>query len=276
MCNTLQRYKFESNSQHASARSRTSLRCAIHCKDTNLKAIHNQRCWCSPWASDVQYTAKIQIWKQFTTADEWQFPVIGMCNTLQRYKFESNSQLHGGNGQVNNTCKDTNLKAIHNHQQHFSFCQQMCNTLQRYKFKSNSQRPLQQPIEVLEWVTPCKGTNLGLILQCLFVMWWVWLWQWWRSPSCHALCWAVRWSIGGGRENVAEGVLFLGGSLAFCCRWEMLMALKVKRLTELGVTWRCRLLTVGVQGYCCCNDKWRWRIEQNSVLILVLCSPCQG
>jgi len=41
----------------------------------------------------------------------------------------------------------------------------------------------------------------------------------------------------GGRENVAEGVLFLGGSLAFCCWWVMLMALNVKRLTELGVTW---------------------------------------
>ena len=53
-------------------------------------------------------------------------------------------------------------------------------------------------------------------------------------PSASS--WRVGRGIGGGRENVAEGVLFLGGSLAFCCRWVMLMALNVKRLTELGVT----------------------------------------
>ena len=67
----------------------------------------------------VFYTAKIQNWKQFTTA--WKILIVfsSLCFTLQRYKIESNSQhifdddkqhigcvLH---------CKDTKLKAIHNH-----------------------------------------------------------------------------------------------------------------------------------------------------------------
>jgi len=41
VCNTLQRYKFESNSQHNKIYDIMYLGCVIPCKDTNLKAIHN-------------------------------------------------------------------------------------------------------------------------------------------------------------------------------------------------------------------------------------------
>ncbi len=66
--------------------------CVCNCKDTNLKAIHNVQAMLV-WARIVVFaTAKILIWKQFTT---W-------TQGVKLYK-----------GCVCN-CKDTNLKAIHN------------------------------------------------------------------------------------------------------------------------------------------------------------------
>ena len=92
LCFTLQRYKIESNSQLLVGPSRLVRCCVLHCKDTKLKAIHNQQV--RPCNANK------------------------LCFTLQRYKIESNSQrllsipffanccvLH---------CKDTKLKAIHN------------------------------------------------------------------------------------------------------------------------------------------------------------------
>ncbi len=65
-----------------------------------------------------------------------------VCNTLQRYKFESNSQPIGLAG-----CP----------------LREVCNTLQRYKFESNSQR-LHGPREpAAGCVIPCKDTNLKAI-----------------------------------------------------------------------------------------------------------------
>ena len=66
--------------------------CVCNCKDTNLKAIHNNlRLHVWPWWV-VFATAKILIWKQFTTLFITTYLIICcVCN-----------------------CKDTNLKAIHN------------------------------------------------------------------------------------------------------------------------------------------------------------------
>ena len=62
--------------------------------------------------------AKIQIWKQFTTHDCLVFGLVKLQYPMQRYKFESNSQLMIVWFLVwlscNIRCKDTNLKAIHN------------------------------------------------------------------------------------------------------------------------------------------------------------------
>ena len=122
-------------------------RCNIRCKDTNLKAIHN----CSSLAAPRRWVAisdaKIQIWKQFTTPTQYD-DYENCCNIrckdtnlkaihnfenrnvdshglqypMQRYKFESNSQLEFQpfmlKTSCNIRCKDTNLKAIHNWQQH--------------------------------------------------------------------------------------------------------------------------------------------------------------
>ena len=68
-------------------------RCLLSCKDTNLKAIHNQSMLQQLQIEDVFYLAKILIWKQFTTyaRDTW-------CSYGCLL-----------------SCKDTNLKAIHNY-----------------------------------------------------------------------------------------------------------------------------------------------------------------
>ena len=66
--------------------------CVCNCKDTNLKAIHNCYSYLFSLSYVVFATAKILIWKQFTTAFSRFWPIRGcVCN-----------------------CKDTNLKAIHN------------------------------------------------------------------------------------------------------------------------------------------------------------------
>ncbi len=92
LCLPMQRYKFESNSQQA---------------------------WhCDEWRAVVLTYAKIQIWKQFTTNDKSGTFVLPLCLPMQRYKFESNSQLqlnvNAARVGCAYLCKDTNLKAIHN------------------------------------------------------------------------------------------------------------------------------------------------------------------
>ena len=67
MCFTLQRYKFSSKSQL-------------------VKSMPQEPC-------DVFYLAKVQIFKQITTADCSICQLSVMCFTLQRYKFSSKSQL---------------------------------------------------------------------------------------------------------------------------------------------------------------------------------------
>ena len=80
--------QFTTRSETLSAR----VRCVCNCKDTNLKAIHNSAPAQGSNPIVVFATAKILIWKQFTTQLEWlKIKKSCVCN-----------------------CKDTNLKAIHN------------------------------------------------------------------------------------------------------------------------------------------------------------------
>ena len=117
--NLLQRYKFESNSQHSARSAAVSLRCQISCKDTNLKAIHNFIAIWINFRNVAKSPAKIQIWKQFTTSFKTHLYYQMLPNLLQRYKFESNSQLakreNAAQAGCQISCKDTNLKAIHNY-----------------------------------------------------------------------------------------------------------------------------------------------------------------
>ena len=113
----IQRYKFESNSQHAPfvsvlfvvVLSDTKIQiwkqfttydanlgygggCIIRYKDTNLKAIHNLFAYFLDCPYVVLSDTKIQIWKQFTTVAK---KLQNVFRCIIRYK-------------------DTNLKAIHN------------------------------------------------------------------------------------------------------------------------------------------------------------------
>ena len=88
----IQRYKFESNSQHPAHGQSWHTGCIIRYKDTNLKAIHNSAMLMIVFKVVVLSDTKIQIWKQFTTSSySWMLSV----SCIIRYK-------------------DTNLKAIHN------------------------------------------------------------------------------------------------------------------------------------------------------------------
>ena len=114
----IQRYKFESNSQRHLCALSCATGCIIWYKDTNLKAIHNPiREPCTALVVVLSDT-KIQIWKQFTTERLSKKSLWLLYYLIQRYKFESNSQLNITRD-INGLCciiwyKDTNLKAIHN------------------------------------------------------------------------------------------------------------------------------------------------------------------
>ena len=139
----LQRYYFESESQHSATGRTTVTGCCLSYKDTILKANHNstplipfmivmllilQRYYFesesqrSPanraWQADVAYPTKILFWKRITTAATYISILAAMLLILQRYYFESESQLDGVDSYKDAGCclsyKDTILKANHN------------------------------------------------------------------------------------------------------------------------------------------------------------------
>ena len=140
----MQRYKFESNSQHYESKVVGKRSCVYLCKDTNLKAIHNLIHLVCPLRTVVFTYAKIQIWKQFTTHEDKYVYLYQLCLPMQRYKFESNSQHDSARSEEHGSCvylcKDTNLKAIHNFMECVPYDYKLCLPMQRYKFESNSQR----------------------------------------------------------------------------------------------------------------------------------------
>ena len=114
----VQRYKFESKSQHQCVWGFSLSCCFQWFKDTNLKANHNRGVWNTLPQPAVSNGSKIQIWKQITTARAAGYVVRGLFPMVQRYKFESKSQHVTCIGYILNCCfqwfKDTNLKANHN------------------------------------------------------------------------------------------------------------------------------------------------------------------
>ena len=142
--------------------------CIIKYKDTNLKAIHNRQelddakaklyyqiqrykfesnsqptyC-CFRCRTVVLSNTKIQIWKQFTTNADATISGLTLYYQIQRYKFESNSQLRKRWHSCTTGCiikyKDTNLKAIHNWHARRLPEKVLYYQIQRYKFESNSQ-----------------------------------------------------------------------------------------------------------------------------------------
>ena len=59
--------------------------CVCNCKDTNLKAIHNKGVKSVKTSGVVFATAKILIWKQFTTNICYEYEQQMLCLQLQRY-----------------------------------------------------------------------------------------------------------------------------------------------------------------------------------------------
>ena len=86
---------------------------------------------------------------------------------MQRYKIESNSQPVSIILQVFlscvSPCKDTKLKAIHNHLTNQILQNLLCFTMQRYKIESNSQLTMPTFIAPECCVSPCKDTKLKAI-----------------------------------------------------------------------------------------------------------------
>ena len=140
----LQRYYFESESQHIFLESKQQFGCCLSYKDTILKANHNmfateiiatlmllilQRYYfesesqhapnSGPTVGDVAYPTKILFWKRITTAATYISILAAMLLILQRYYFESESQLDGVDSYKDAGCclsyKDTILKANHNY-----------------------------------------------------------------------------------------------------------------------------------------------------------------
>ena len=115
----IQKYKFESKSQPGSVGESIKYSCINQYKNTNLKANHNWQ-----FANWLQFLAvstntKIQIWKQITTNFLQFTSQFTLYQPIQKYKFESKSQLTTVNNIFIFSCinqyKNTNLKANHNY-----------------------------------------------------------------------------------------------------------------------------------------------------------------
>ena len=113
----LQRYYFESESQHGAVRLSRYFGCCLSYKDTILKANHS-RIWLEQYnVRAVAYPTKILFWKRITALFSRYKKLDGLLLILQRYYFESESQHCMRMDVMRLSCclsyKDTILKANH-------------------------------------------------------------------------------------------------------------------------------------------------------------------
>ena len=164
----LQRYNFESNSQHITIIDIVIISCIQYYKGTILKAIHNryrifevvsrlypvlQRynfesnsqliCVRIMNPKVVSSITKVQFWKQFTTRRTYGFVHRRLYPVLQRYNFESNSQrsryVVGIWRVVSSITKVQFWKQFTTESEQAAISRQLYPVLQRYNFESNSQ-----------------------------------------------------------------------------------------------------------------------------------------
>ena len=113
----LQRYYFESESQQRSIINGKCHCCCLSYKDTILKANHSATFNSIFSQSAVAYPTKILFWKRITANVISNQEIIMLLLILQRYYFESESQLVYWIGFREDGCclsyKDTILKANH-------------------------------------------------------------------------------------------------------------------------------------------------------------------
>ena len=186
----IQKYKFESKSQLRWGCPWPIASCINQYKNTNLKANHNIRFWEKMCFQAVSTNTKIQIWKQITTASFLELIPCKLYQPIQKYKFESKSQLIQivlfRQTSCINQYKNTNLKANHNGLRavpaglpavstntkiqiwkqittaglSVCFCLVLYQPIQKYKFESKSQ-PLTSSYR--HWnscINQYKNTNL--------------------------------------------------------------------------------------------------------------------
>ena len=114
----IQKYKFESKSQHSCDETAFRPRCINQYKNTNLKANHNWLWIAKHGSKAVSTNTKIQIWKQITTPFTQFQTITRLYQPIQKYKFESKSQRPCLWQHLCYCCinqyKNTNLKANHN------------------------------------------------------------------------------------------------------------------------------------------------------------------
>ena len=99
--------------------------------------------------------------------DSQYFAYIVVFTVLQRYDFESNSQLIACINKCGRWClpycKGTILKAIHNTSGKIEFFASVFTVLQRYDFESNSQQEAITLMSRSRCLPYCKGTILKAI-----------------------------------------------------------------------------------------------------------------
>ena len=139
----LQRYYFESESQHCHALYQFGCCCCLSYKDTILKANHSYKFYITVPVEAVAYPTKILFWKRITAAVVVSYDFIALLLILQRYYFESESQLIGLIKAGTLSCclsyKDTILKANHSRNGTTEPIRGLLLILQRYYFESESQ-----------------------------------------------------------------------------------------------------------------------------------------
>ena len=113
----LQRYYFESESQRTPIHTLSRVGCCLSYKDTILKANHSNAALLTVNVIAVAYPTKILFWKRITAPLSIASSVKALLLILQRYYFESESQLVYWIGFREDGCclsyKDTILKANH-------------------------------------------------------------------------------------------------------------------------------------------------------------------
>ena len=113
----LQRYYFESESQHKCAWATVAGSCCLSYKDTILKANHSRGRHFQNKTAAVAYPTKILFWKRITAYKQKRIHANRLLLILQRYYFESESQHYHNIYLILLRCclsyKDTILKANH-------------------------------------------------------------------------------------------------------------------------------------------------------------------
>ena len=160
----VQRYKFESKSQHSNAQAHVALCCFQWFKGTNLKANHNTADSVTLEFVAVSNGSKVQIWKQITTTNK--YVALPVC-CFQWFKGTNLKANHNNDlhciaviGAVSNGSKVQIWKQITTVYECSLRAGQLFPMVQRYKFESKSQRQYRRRElcnSCFQWF---KGTNL--------------------------------------------------------------------------------------------------------------------